>query len=183
MSPLLMALQLSFAEKPSLLRLFLAPVSEKGRPSKPKWILVQSLALTVIPSATTQPQSLIKLRSQVDDWRKLKDPNSWGVTPETARLLQHWRHHKFSEIRPFFCQVEAIEVAIWLTEVAPKLGNKTKVFLDHLDSANEDANPGLMRLALKLATGAGNTTAMVIAWQTIYTWFSDCCPRLDHSLL
>ena len=41
------------------------------------------------------------------------------MTPETRRLLQHWRHHQFGEIRPFFCQVEAVETAIWLTEVAP----------------------------------------------------------------
>ncbi len=36
-------------------------------------------------------------------------------------------------------------------------------------SANEAANPGLSRLACKLATGAGKTTvmAMLIAWQTI----------------
>lgn len=110
-----------------------------------------------------------QLRAQVDEWRKIKDPNFWGVTPETAKLLQHWRHHNFSDIRPFFCQVEAVEVAIWLTEVAPKLGNKAKVFLNHLESANIDANPDLMRLALKLATGAGKTTvmAMIIAWQTI----------------
>ena len=41
--------------------------------------------------------------------------------------------------------------------------------LDQLASANQDANPGLMRLALKLATGAGKTTvmAMLIAWQTV----------------
>jgi len=31
-------------------------------------------------------------------------------------LLQHWRHHPFSGIRPFFCQVEAVETVIWLTE-------------------------------------------------------------------
>jgi type III restriction enzyme len=38
-----------------------------------------------------------------------------------------------------------------------------------LSSSNQDANPGLNRLALKLATGAGKTTvmAMLIAWQTI----------------
>src|SRR5204863_9464834 len=38
-----------------------------------------------------------------------------------------------------------------------------------LANANNDANPELVRLALKLATGAGKTTvmAMIIAWQTI----------------
>ena len=108
------------------------------------------------------------LRQQVDQWRALPNPNDWHVTPETARLLQHWRHHRFSGIRPFFCQVEAIETAIWLIEVAP--ASKTgKRFLEHLDNANKDANPELTRLALKLATGAGKTTimAMLIAWQTI----------------
>ncbi|MDH5669384.1 MAG: DEAD/DEAH box helicase family protein [Nitrospira sp.] len=108
------------------------------------------------------------VRAQVDAWRKLQNPSDWQVTPETARLLQHWRHHKFSDTRPFFCQVEAAETAIWLAEVAPntKVG---KGFLEHLANANHDANPGLARLALKLATGAGKTTvmAMLIAWQTI----------------
>jgi len=110
-----------------------------------------------------------ELRRHVDTWRKLPAPNQWQVSPETARLLQHWRYHDFQGIRPFFCQIEAVEVAIWLTEVAPKMGKVGKQFLDHLESANKDANPELMRLALKLATGAGKTTvmAMLIAWQTI----------------
>ena len=42
------------------------------------------------------------LRREVDKWRAIKNPNDWKVTPETARLLQHWRHHKFNHIRPFF---------------------------------------------------------------------------------
>ena len=109
-----------------------------------------------------------QVRQAVDTWRSLPNPSQWQVTPETARLLQHWRHHKFSGVRPFFCQVEAAETAIWLTEVAAQTKNG-KLLLDHLASANKDANPELMRLALKLATGAGKTTvmAMLIAWQTI----------------
>ncbi|KKM08719.1 restriction endonuclease [Clostridiales bacterium PH28_bin88] len=116
------------------------------------------------------PTSVINaIRRHVDQWRNIPNPTDWQVTPETARLLQHWRHHKFSHIRPFFCQVEAVETAIWLTEVAPKLGKTGSYFLEHLANANHDANPELMRLALKLATGAGKTTvmAMLIAWQTI----------------
>jgi type III restriction enzyme len=115
------------------------------------------------------PTSIInELRQLVDQWRDLPNPNQWQVTPETARLLEHWRHHEFSGIRPFFCQVEAVETAIWLTEVAPQ-SKAGKRLLDHLANANKDANPELMRLALKLATGAGKTTvmAMLIAWQTI----------------
>ena len=110
-----------------------------------------------------------ELRTRLDRWRALPNPSQWGVTPETARLLQHWRHHEFSGVRPFFCQVEAAEAIIWLTEVAPNQGRDGRRFLDHLDAANQGANPGLARLALNLATGAGKTTvmAMLIAWQTI----------------
>ena len=110
-----------------------------------------------------------KLRRRVDAWRSIPHSGRWRVTPETARLLKHWRSHRFGDIRPFFCQVEAAETAIWLTEVAPRLGNEGRRFLDHLAAANEQANPGLARLALKLATGAGKTTvmAMLIAWQTV----------------
>ncbi len=109
-----------------------------------------------------------ELRHRVDQWRAMTNANSWGVTPETARLLQHWRHHDFVGVRPFFCQIEAVETAIWLTEVAPT-DRDGKRFLEHLANANHDANPELMRLALKLATGAGKTTvmAMLIAWQTV----------------
>jgi type III restriction enzyme len=110
-----------------------------------------------------------ELRTYLDQWRKLTNASDWKVTPETAHLLQHWRHHKFNDIRPFFCQIEAVETAIWLSEVAPTLGKTGKKFLDHLANANHDANPELSRLALKLATGTGKTTvmAMLIAWQTI----------------
>ncbi len=110
-----------------------------------------------------------EVRSLVEAWRALPNPNQWGVTAETARLLQHWRHHKFNNLRPFFCQVEAAETIIWLTEVAPHGDKRAKGILEHLENANRDANPELLRTALKLATGAGKTTvmAMLIAWQTV----------------
>ena len=115
------------------------------------------------------PTSIInEVRQNVDRWRALPNPAQWQVSPETARLLQHWRHHPFGSIRPFFCQVEAVETAIWLTEVAPHFKGGKRL-LGHLARANKDANPELMRLALKLATAAGKTTvmAMLIAWQTV----------------
>jgi type III restriction enzyme len=110
-----------------------------------------------------------EIRSHVDSWRNLANPADWLVTPETAQLLQHWRHHGFESLRPFFCQVEAIETTIWLTEVAPKLGKRAEKFWTHIEGSNAQSNPELLRLALKLATGAGKTTvmAMLIAWQTV----------------
>lgn len=116
-----------------------------------------------------QTQLINELRRQVDDWRTWPDPNSWKVTSETARLLQHWRHHDFRGDRPFFCKVEAVETSIWLTEVAPKFSKQGDRFLNYIKQSNLEANPELFRLALKLATGAGKTTVMaiLIAWQTV----------------
>jgi type III restriction enzyme len=102
-----------------------------------------------------------EIRTHVDQWRELP-PSQWGVTPETQRLLLHWRDPD-RERKLFFCQREAVETLIWLTEVAPKK------FKDDIERANLEANPGLYRLACKMATGAGKTTvmAMIIAWHSI----------------
>ncbi|PBC01459.1 DEAD/DEAH box helicase family protein [Mesorhizobium sp. WSM3860] len=109
-----------------------------------------------------------EIRGYLETWRSLPNPNDWGVTPTTQRLLQHWRHHDFQSARPFFCQVEAVETVVWLTEVARGRRQYAHIFR-HLEEANAGANPELFRLALKLATGAGKTTvmAMLIAWQAI----------------
>jgi type III restriction enzyme len=117
------------------------------------------------------PISIInEIRGHVNNWRALP-PGAWQVTPVTARLLQHWRSHEFQDARPFFCQIEAVETAIWLAEVAPKLKaqKSVSVLLASLENSSQEANPGLSRLALKLATGAGKTMvmAMMIAWQTL----------------
>lgn len=145
------------------------PRKRKDSPEQERLIFDDGKGLST-KAQEYDPTSLInEIRRHVDLWRRRPNPNDWQVTPETARLLQHWRHHRFSSIRPFFCQIEAVETAIWLTEVAPKAGKTGKDILEHLANANNDANPELLRLALKLATGAGKTTvmAMLIAWQTI----------------
>jgi type III restriction enzyme len=110
-----------------------------------------------------------EIRGYVAAWRNLPNPSQWQVTPETARLLQHWRHHQFENLRPFYCQIEAIETAIWLAEVASDRAAAGAKIWTHISGANKEANPELLRIALKLATGAGKTTvmAMLIAWQTV----------------
>ena len=126
------------------------------------------------------------VRRHVDRWRDIPNPNDWGVTPTTARLLRHWRSHKFSGIRPFFCQVEAAETAIWLTEVAPRSRAKAIVsLLRSLEQVSHAANPGLSRLALKMATGAGKATvmAMLIAWQTVNAVRHPNSPRFTRGFL
>ncbi len=59
-----------------------------------------------------------EIRKHVDQWRDLP-PGQWGVTPETQRLLLHWRDSD-RERKLFFCQREAVETLIWLTEVSPR---------------------------------------------------------------
>ncbi|MCC5972109.1 MAG: DEAD/DEAH box helicase family protein [Pararhodobacter sp.] len=112
-----------------------------------------------------------EIRHEVDAWRRLPNPSQWQVSPVTQRLLTHWRALQGDEsqtIRPFFCQLEAVEIAVWLAEVAPKLARGRR-FRERLEVANNSANPDLFRIALKLATGAGKTTvmAMLIAWQAL----------------
>ncbi len=82
-----------------------------------------------------------EMRSYVEAWRNLPNPDQWQVTPETARLLQHWRHHQFENFRPFFCNIEAVETAIWLAEVAPKRGAAVAKFWTHIRAANEAVEP------------------------------------------
>jgi type III restriction enzyme len=149
----------------------LVPKPKKRRASTDQ----AELALRAADGVSTAEQAydptpiINELRGHVDAWRRLPRPEQWQVTPETARLLLHWRQHDFQGVRPFFCQIEAVETAIWLAEVAPRLGARARVFRDHLAAANAQANPDLYRVALKLATGAGKTTvmAMLIAWQIV----------------
>ena len=145
------------------------PKKQKGAAKQAALLLDEGKGLST-EDQLYDPTSMINaVRREVEQWRSIPDPNRWRVTPETARLLQHWRHHPFASIRPFFCQLEAVETVIWLTEVAPRAGRVGRDFITRLESANRDANPELSRLALKMATGSGKTTvmAMLIAWQTV----------------
>lgn len=115
------------------------------------------------------PKPIInEIRQHVDTWRALPSDRDWAVTPATAKLLHHWRRTEVEGLRPFFCQVEAVETVIWLTEVAS--GKKQYAHLwEHVRGANRQSSPDLLRLAMKMATGAGKTTvmAMLIAWQAV----------------
>lgn len=144
------------------------PKKQKTSKQQEGFVFDEGVNLSSVSQQYDPTPIINEVRNNLEVWRNLPNPNQWQVTPETARLLQHWRSYKFNSVRPFFCQVEAAETAIWLLEVAPH-SKSGKQLLEHLTNANNDANPELMRIALKLATGAGKTTvmAMLIAWQTI----------------
>ena len=105
-----------------------------------------------------------EVRTAVDRWRMERWP---GATATTRLLLEHWNDPD-RERRLFFCQIEAVETAIWLAEIAGRAG-QGRYFLNELQRYNDDANPGLFRLAHKMATGTGKTAvmSMIIAWQTL----------------
>lgn len=98
------------------------------------------------------------IRPRVQAWREAGYP---GVTGITRWLLEHWNNPEEREFRRFFfCQLEAIETLIWLTE-APA---SERVGID----ISSDGGP-FQRLCAKMATGSGKTIvmAMLVAWQVI----------------
>jgi type III restriction enzyme len=104
-----------------------------------------------------------RIRARVGLWRQAAYP---GVTRATQQLLEYWQRPG-RERRLFFCQIEALETAIYATELAPKSGD---AWIENwVRKGNEDANPGLYRIAFKMATGSGKTVvmAMLISWHTL----------------
>src|SRR6266581_2037743 len=94
------------------------PRKRKGPPEQRSMVFDEAMGLSTAEQQYDPTSIINEVRQHVDRWRSLPG-SQWGVTAETALLLQHWRHHDFADIRPFFCQIEAVETLIWLTEVAP----------------------------------------------------------------
>jgi type III restriction enzyme len=108
-------------------------------------------------------EDINRIRAKVDQWRQGKHV---GITKTSRMLLDYWTNPE-REKKLFFCQIEAVETAIYITEVAGKYGD---AWIENtLRHANEDANPLLFRMAFKMATGSGKTVvmAMLIAWQAL----------------
>jgi type III restriction enzyme len=103
------------------------------------------------------------IRDRVGAWRQAGYP---GITATTRELLDYWSNPD-RERRLFFCQLEAAETAIYLTEVADQTGQAW--ITSKLRAVNDEHNPGLFRVALKMATGSGKTVVMgmIIAWQAL----------------
>lgn len=106
-----------------------------------------------------------QVRERVSLWRKGNYP---GITLTTRRLLDYWQRED-REKRLFFAQLEAVETAVYLTEVINKKSHEDVWIVNELRRQSDDANPGLYRIAHKMATGSGKTVvmAMLIAWQAL----------------
>ncbi|MDZ7339603.1 MAG: DEAD/DEAH box helicase family protein [candidate division KSB1 bacterium] len=115
-----------------------------------------------------------QIRPRVKAWREAGYP---GVTSITKRLLEHWQDPElFDRRRFFFCQLEAIETLIWLTEAAP--AERAGIEIPG-DGGNFE------RQCCKMATGTGKTIvmAMVIAWQVLNKVASPQDPRFSKNVL
>jgi type III restriction enzyme len=120
-----------------------------------------------------------RIRERVAIWRK---GGYVGITKTTSRLLEYWKRED-RERRLFFCQIEALETAVWITEVAPRYGEAWVENL--LRQKNQESNPLLYRIAIKMATGSGKTVvmAMLIAWQALNKIASSQDARFSDTFL
>ncbi len=128
------------------------------------------------------------LRDKVRAWREAGYP---GATWVTRDLLAYWQREG-RERRLFFCQIEAAETVILLTEAPANYRQGVQVPEDEpTAAAAERRQRALRRYACKMATGSGKTVvmAMLAAWSVTNkaanprdTRFSDAvlavCPNL-----
>ena len=105
------------------------------------------------------------VRARVDAWRTQGYPDA---SDTTKRLVGFWfaDEHRTDDGRPFrfyFCQREAVETFIYLTEIEPV--RKLADLLEYAEHGMliEPGDPKRQRLAMKMATGSGKTMAMSLA--------------------
>lgn len=149
---------------------------KRGRGAAAQHSLFQDeLDVTTTGERVDVNQMVNDLRAEVDLWRHQGYPRTTKIT---ARLLRHWADPQ-RDNKVFFAQREAVETAVYLTEVAGRLtaaevgraarGLESGRILTAIDELNAEYNGGLPRIALKMATGTGKTVvmAMLVAWQTL----------------
>lgn len=127
------------------------------------------------------------VRAAVDAWRANGYP---GASETTQRLLRFWfeedhRRPSGEPFRFFFCQREAVETFIYLSEI-----KRAGSFSDLIEYAQEPImiDPGetrRQRLGMKMATGSGKTMAMslCIAWSYFHSRREDGSPMATNFLV
>ena len=117
----------------------------------------------IVDPDTVEPHKTInRLREVMKQWR---EGGLQGTTTKTRRLLEFW--HNLDPgvgMRPFWCQMEAIETIIWLFEAGqvhdPAFHKKVMRWLAKTNNLHND---GIPRTAFKMATGSGKTNVMAMA--------------------
>jgi type III restriction enzyme len=82
-----------------------------------------------------------KLRGRIDEWRSQGYP---GLTKVSRDLLMYWSDPE----RPnklFFCQIEALETIMWVTEVAERAG---EAWVKRTQAGERRSEPGSLSLSV-----------------------------------
>ena len=137
-----------------------------------------SMAATGIPGVdgvildpeTVEPHKTVNLlRRTIKEWR---EAGYRGTTTRTRGLLEFWQSTdpRAAGMRPFWCQMEAMETIIWLFE-AGKVHNPDihRRIAHKLAVSNHKYNDDIPRAAFKMATGTGKTNvmAMTMLWMLV----------------
>lgn len=127
------------------------------------------------------------VRARVDAWRA---QGYKGASATSRRLLGFWfaDEHRFDDGRPFrfyFCQREAVETVIYLTEIEPVRGLKDLLEFAEHGVTIQPGEPKRQRLAIKMATGSGKTMAMslCIVWSYFHALYEDESPMATSFLV
>jgi type III restriction enzyme len=131
---------------------------EKGRRPAGYVIATEGSKSFDDPGRFVEIELVEQIRPRIRAWREANYP---GITGTTRRLLEHWNDPEEREGRRFFfCQLEAMETLIWLTEgpEADRVG---------IQIAGDGGK--FSRLCSKMATGSGKTVvmSMVCAWHIL----------------
>jgi type III restriction enzyme len=127
------------------------------------------------------------VRARVDAWRAQGYP---GASPTSRRLLAFWfaDEHRFADGRPFrfyFCQREAAETFVYLTEIESVRGLKDLLEFAEHGMTIQPGEPKRQRLAMKMATGSGKTMAMslCIVWSYFHALYEADSPMTTSFLV
>jgi type III restriction enzyme len=127
------------------------------------------------------------VRARIDAWRAQGYP---GASATSRRLFGFWfaDEHRAQEGQPFrfyFCQREAVETFIYLTEVEPARGLKDLLEYAEHGMTIKPGESRRQRLAMKMATGSGKTMAMslCLVWSYFHALYEDDSPMTTSFLV
>ena len=139
----------------------------------------ESPATARMPSTACEPR--------VDAWRA---QGYRGASATSRRLLGFWFADEHvnaggAPFRFYFCQREAVETVIYLTEIEPVQGLKDLLEFSEHGMTIQPGEPKRQRLAIKMATGSGKTMAMslCIVWSYFHALYENDSPMTTSFLV
>jgi type III restriction enzyme len=127
------------------------------------------------------------VRARVDAWRA---QDYSGASETSRRLLGFWfaDEHRTPAGEPFrfyFCQREAVETVIYLTEIEPVRGLSDLLAFSEHGMTIQPGESKRQRLAIKMATGAGKTMAMslCVVWSYFHALYEHGSPMTTSFLV